>query len=275
MKYRNFLKTELREYVTSESSLPQGYHVVGHVVLLQIKNEVAVLSKMIAELTLQYEKKAKSIAIKVGGTKGEIREPQYKLFAGDSNTVTTHIESGVKFKLDPLKITFSGGNRAERIRLPDLVDPSETVVDMFACVGQFGLHIASRSGAKVIAIEISPLAHSYLQENIQLNNVTDRMEAILGDCRKVHPIGIADRIVMGYLHSTTEFLPYALETLSKRGGAIHMHLASHPDSIHNVCNTINTISGKYNFTASIEIRKIKYYSPNIIHFVFDIELESI
>ena len=43
-----------------------------------------------------------------------------------------HIENGVIFKVDPLRLTFSGGNKEERIQMSRKVTPQEIVVDMFA-----------------------------------------------------------------------------------------------------------------------------------------------
>jgi tRNA wybutosine-synthesizing protein 2 len=213
--------------------------------------------------------------VRTGATSGIKRLPKYRLIAGSSETVTTHIENGVRFRLDPLRITFSGGNRRERIQFPNLVKECETVVDMFACVGQFGLHIAKRKRANVIAIEINPDAYSFLAENIVLNQVENHMSAILGNCRDVHPVDVADRVIMGYLHNTVEFLPSALDTISRRGGWIHMHTTIPSTEVENTCNTINTLCKESHYNPLITVRKIKHYSPGITHYVFDIELETV
>jgi tRNA wybutosine-synthesizing protein 2 len=171
-----------------------------------------------------------------------------------------------------MRLTFSGGNRRERISLPQKVQSHEYVVDMFACVGQFGLHIACQTGARVTAIEINPEAFGLLEENIQTNGVQDHMDALLGDCRVVHPMDVADRIVMGYLHDTVEFLPAALDTLSSNGGWIHLHAIIPEKEIKSYCNTISTISHDAGYLSTVHVRKIKHYSPGIVHYVFDIEL---
>jgi tRNA wybutosine-synthesizing protein 2 len=146
---------------------------------------------------------------------------------------------------------------------------------MFACVGQFGLHIAKTSGARVTAIEINPEAYHLLEENIRLNDVQDRMDALLGDCRVVHPVDCADRVVMGYLHDTIDFLPAALATLSSNGGWIHLH-ATIPESDRvYYCNTISTISKSSGYSSEVNVRKIKHYSPGIVHYVFDIDLAKL
>lgn len=274
MQFKEFLKYHLQNKVPSDIFLPQGFHLVGHVVLLQLDSDAIDYAETIGKTVLEFDHRIKSVAVRTGPTGGITRTPNYTLVAGSPETVTTHTEHGVKFRLDPLRITFSGGNRTERIQLPEIVKDDEIVVDMFACVGQFGLHIAKRKKARVIAIEINQEAYSYLLENIALNHVGVNMTSILGDCRKVHPVNLADRVIMGYLHDTIDFLPSALETLSTRGGWIHMHSSIPEKEIKEISNTINTLCREYGYESFIVPRKIKYYSPGIVHNVFDIELRT-
>ena len=106
-----------------------------------------------------------------------------------------------------------------------------------------------------------------------INHVDERMQAILGDCRKKHPNAVADRVIMGYLPGTIDYLPSALETLSHKGGIIHMHDSLPKTEIAKHCNTINTLALRGGFTTDIQVRKIKHYSPGVTHFVFDILLQ--
>ena len=273
MHFKEFLENQLSDTVCHDI-LPHKFHLVGHVALVHLKTEAVEYAEKIGNSILGFDNRIKSVAVRTGPTKGEKRFPMYKLVAGNPVTVTTHMEHGVKFRLDPLRLTFSGGNVRERIHMPTLVEAGEFVVDMFACVGQFGLHIAKRSKAKVIAVEINPEAYVFLIENIKLNQVENRMTAILGDCRDVHPVEKANRVVMGYLHDTIQYLPNALETLVPEGGWVHMHLAIPEIETQNICNTIDTICNDHEYSSSVGIRKIKHYSPKIIHYVFDIKLEK-
>ncbi|MHA1881663.1 MAG: class I SAM-dependent methyltransferase [Candidatus Thorarchaeota archaeon] len=263
----------MHDKIPSYIHLPKGYHLIGHVVLLQLNSETMKYAKAIGEVVLDYNHRIKSVAVRTGPTNGITRKPNYTLVAGSADTVTTHLEDGVKFRLDPLKITFSGGNRSERIRFPDTVKQDEIIVDMFACVGQFGLHIAKKRRAKVIAIEINQDAYSFLIENIKLNQVESNMTGILGDCREVIPINKADRVIMGYLHNTADFLPSALETLSSEGGWIHMHISMSENERMNIGNTINTLCEAQGYKPFVTFRKIKHYSPGVVHNVYDIRLE--
>ena len=274
MRYRDFLRSKLSDVVSDDIRLPSGFHLVGHVALVHLDFETMQYATLIGKETLEYDKRIVSVAVKTGPTEGTIRLPSYVLVAGDSNTTTTHIEDGVKFRLDPLRLTFSGGNRKERTRLSALVNDNEIVVDMFSCVGQFALHIASCANVKVIAIEINPDAYHFLLENIRLNRLESRVTALLGDCREVHPKKIANRIVMGYLHNTVEYLPVALETLIEDGGFIHMHMNVPESNLADVINGIQCECENYGYSSTIRVHHVKNYSPGMGHYVFDISVTS-
>ncbi|MFW9927633.1 MAG: class I SAM-dependent methyltransferase family protein [Candidatus Thorarchaeota archaeon] len=270
MRYRNFLKSRLIGDIPDDLPLPSGFHLVGHVALVRLDFDLMDYAEKIGIATLEYDSRIRSVAVRIGPTKGRTRKPSYSIVAGDNNTITTHIENGVIFKLDPLCFTFSGGNRGERMRVAKLAKPGEKVVDMFSCVGQFALHIAKAANVKVTAIEINPEAFDFLLENIQLNRLAERVTPVLGDCREVHPIGDANRVVMGFLHDTISYLPAALETLVDTGGIIHMHLSIPESETESAIVEIEKKCTDYGYQSDTELNKIKNYSPGIEHFVFDI-----
>lgn len=274
MRYKDFLRSKLGDVVSSVIILPSGFHLVGHVVLVHLNLDAMKYASFIGEKTLEYDQRILSVAVKVGPTVGTTRLPSYVLIAGDSNTITTHIEGGVKFRLDPLRLTFSGGNRRERTRLSKLVRDGEIVVDMFSCVGQFSLHIAKGAKVKVTAIEINPEAYQFLLENIKLNELGNRVTALLGDCRDVHPKRTANRIVMGYLHNTIEYLPFALETVVEGGGFIHMHMNVPESELSDIIVKIEQVCRNYGFSSTTNVHHVKNYSPGMGHFVFDISVTS-
>ncbi len=79
-------------------------------------------------------------------------------------------------------------------------NPHETVVDLFAGIGYFTLPMAVYSKPKkMFACEINPIAYQYLCANVVLNHVTNIVEPLLGDNRKIAPKDCADRVILGYL----------------------------------------------------------------------------
>jgi tRNA wybutosine-synthesizing protein 2 len=270
MQYLEFLRTRLHGVIPEGTRLPSGFHLIGHVAILNLDKDCVPFADQIGQVTLEYDMRIKSVAIRTGPTKGRVRKPDYALIAGDPNTLTTHVEGGVRFRIDPLQITFSGGNRAERIRMGRVILSEEKVLDMFACVGQFSLHAAKTGGTEVTSIEINPKAYELLIENISLNGITDRVSAILGDCRNVHPTNSMNRVIMGYLHDTQEYLIHALEALVSEGGTVHMHIALPENELLKTTETVKDICSSFGFASKVSIRQVKMYAPNIYHYVFDI-----
>lgn len=273
MRYREFLRARLKDIIPEGVILPAGFHVVGHVALVRLDSELMEYASSLGEATLEYDHRLKSVAARTGPTRGIERKPAYTVIAGSKETITMLTENKVHFEFDPIRMTFSGGNKGERIGISKRIKTGECVVDMFSCVGQFALHIAKRNQVNVIAIEINPDAYRFLVENIRMNELEHKVSAILGDCRAVHPVHVANRIVMGYLHNTEDFLPYALDTLVEEGGTIHMHKAVTERSLQESLTSIIEICAERGFQSGIEVRKIKSYSPGVSHLVFDISIK--
>lgn len=203
------------------------------------------------------------------GVEGEYRRPRIEVLWGSTPDSIVYREYGVEFELDPASLMFCLGNKFERIRTAAMVRSWEVVVDMFAGVGQFSIPIAYHARPKrVHAIEINPAAYRFLVKNIERNRVSEIVEPHLGDCREVAKrIGqVADRVIMGYLHDTVSFLPYALSMLSSAGGIIHLHsLAVRGREGELAANTLSTAEGLGYKARLLGRRVIKSYSPSKLH----------
>jgi tRNA wybutosine-synthesizing protein 2 len=216
------LETLLRDRGWTDDELehvPGAWAVVGDVVLVRIPadcprpNEVgeALLDLQGAETVLSRD-----------GIHGPHREPDVAVLAGSGDTETVHTEHGTRYALDLAEVMFSPGNKAERVRMGEAVDPGERVLDMFAGIGYFALPMA-RSGAEVTAIERNPAAFRYLIENAMLNEVSERLRPFRADCRDVvewhadpsTTVDVtADRIVMGH-YEAHGYMDAALAVLER------------------------------------------------------------
>ena len=210
--------------------------------------------------------------VKLGRINGPKREPEVKMLVGD-NTETIHRENHCFFKLDVARIMWSKGNTGERKRMSTLAEDGETIVDMFAGIGYFSIPLAVHSNpAKIYSLEINPVSYGYLKENVALNKVEDIIEPILGDCREFAPKNFADRVLMGYIGNTHDYLDKAVDIV-KPGGIIHYH-ESVPDKLkfeRPPQRIIDAAGGR-----DVEIlnkRIIKKYSPGVYHVVIDARIE--
>lgn len=254
--------------------LPDKWEKIGDVAIIRLpaklKNDWEQIGKEYAKVL-----NCKSVLNDIGGIKGTYREPKVEHIYGSKDTETVHKENGVKYKLDPQKIMFSSGNMDERIRMATISNKDETIVDLFAGIGYFTLPIAVHSmPKKIFACELNPVAYNYLCENILLNKVSNIVEPLKGDNRKVAPENVANRVVLGFFGDTGTFLSTALKCLKKRKGVIHYH-DKFPDknAPDKPLKVIETVVEKYDRQAELlDYKKVKSYAPGISHFVFDVKI---
>jgi tRNA wybutosine-synthesizing protein 2 len=257
--------------------LPRGFQRIGHIVLLSLRPEVLDYSEAIAAAVLDNYSYVKSVYL-AEGISGELRQPRVHYLAGEKRTETVHKENGCRFMLDVSRVMLSKGNLSERARLPPLVRDGEVVADLFAGIGYFCIAIARHSRPRhVYAIEKNPQAFHYLRENITLNRVQHRVRPILGDCREVRLGGAADRVIMGYLPKTREFLPAAFSALKPSGGVIHYHDTFREGELwEKPIENLESAAFRAGFALERVLHKanVKDYAPGVFHIVIDAQFRK-
>ena len=162
-------------------------------------------------------------------TSGDHRVAVLEHLAGESWTVTVAKEFGLRFKVDIALAYYNPRLQEERRRVARAVRDGWRVLDMFAGVGPFSIHIASLRAAKVLAVDINRAAVMYMVENIRLNRraLKGCVTPMLADSRAlpgfVRP-GF-DAIIMNNPTMTPSFLPVACE-LAKKGTVIFYYRVS-------------------------------------------------
>lgn len=271
-QFKEELKERLRGRISEDElkSLPSGFQRIGNIIIVNLKPELKQFKGEIGEIILDCFRDVKTVCNKFGRAKNQTRTPSIGVIAGDG-TETIHTENGCFYKIDVAKLMFAKGNVRERGRLPLLVKPGETVVDMFCGLGYFTIPIAKLAKPKKIyAIDINPIAIDFLKENIKLNLVSC-VETILGDNRTVSLPEKADRVIMGYLPRTYEFLPAAFGFL-KDNGVIHYHDTFRENELWE---KPRKILGEQAQKAGYWLDKISYkavvkqFAPRICHIVID------
>ncbi len=247
--------------------LPSKWERLGDVGILRLDDA---LDPFEVEVARAYAQALglKAVLREVGAIEGDFRRPATRVIFGQ-DTVTTHLENGIRYRLDAAEIMFSSGNEEERIRMADLRCDDETVVDMFAGIGYFSLPLAVyQTPRRIIACEVNPRAHSFLVENIALNGVEGRIEPFFGDNRTLKGESFADRVLMGYVKTTHEFLPTAMRFL-KDGGVVHYHETCPNELItKRPVQRLNDAAGEKRVEV-LRFKEIKSYAPGVSHVVID------
>ncbi len=250
--------------------LPDKYERLGHVLVLRLPDPLLPYRRPVARAYAEVLK-ARTVLLERGIIRGTERRPDVELLYG-TETETTHLESGIRYRLDPTKVMFSSGNFDEKQRMASLDCRGGTVVEMFAGIGYFTLPLAVKAGAeRVVACEINPVAADFLRTNIRLNGVEDKVSIFLGDNRDLPGEGFADRVVMGYVNITWQFLPKAF-SLVRKGGVIHYQDTCSIDRIpEGLLENVRKGSGGRDYQV-LGVKEVKAYAPSISHMVVDIKV---
>ena len=206
---------------------------------------------------------------------GELREPKVRKLAGNG-TVAVHRENGILYKLDVAKAMFSKGNLLERGRLAKLVRPGEVVVDMFAGIGYFALPIAkAQPTARLYCIEKSPVAASYLEENVQANRIRN-VAVLQSDCMEVKIPEKAGRVLMGYFPGTEKFLPKAIRFLGSEGWVHYHNIYPEGQVPAKPLAEVRAVAKSCGYrVVKAECRVVKSYAARKSHVVVDALLKRI
>ena len=250
--------------------LPRRAKMIGDVALVRIEDRLADRGGEIGRAVLEFYGQARTV-LRINEIVGQLRQPVVEYLAGERKTETVHKEYGCLYSLDAAKLMFCLGNSLERMRTALRVRRWETVVDMFAGIGQFSIPIAVVSRPRAVhAVELNPEAHGYLVRNIELNSVDGVVHPHLGDCREIVPrnlSGVADRVIMGFLGGTENALPAALSALRDVGGMIHFHeMAGRTDWLQQLSPVVKSQAESLGYSVEmISSRVVKSYSGRLIH----------
>ncbi len=251
--------------------LPMRWEYVGDIVIIRLEDSAEPYKKRIGEVYAD-ELDMSTVCVDRKGVSGEFRRPSMEIIYG-TETESVRLENGILYDFDVTKVMFASGNVDERERMKSLDCTRETVVDMFAGIGYFTLPIAKFANPeKVIACEKNPDSYGFLVKNIELNEVKDKVIPVLGDNRDLdYGKAFADRILMGYVQTTSDFLPKALEMI-RPGGIIHYHdtfyINEYEDRLKEIFDRY--CPGRYTIEG---IREVKSFAPSVSHYVADVRID--
>ncbi|MFB6227785.1 MAG: class I SAM-dependent methyltransferase family protein [Halobacteriales archaeon] len=259
---RGFSETEI-------AAAPNSWAVIGDVVLARF--EGCPRREAVGEALLDLQ--SAETVLDRRGIAGEHREPDVEVVAGSGETETVHAEHGTKYALDLATVMFSPGNKRERVRMSEVVDAGERVLDTFAGIGYFTLPMA-RAGARITAIERNRVAFRYLIENAPLNGVDEQVRPVRADCRDAVDVfrdggETFDRVVMGY-YDAFEYLDPVLAVVED-GGIVHMHEATPEAELPErpVERLRATASAMDRSIEVLDQRRVKTHSEGVFHVVVD------
>jgi tRNA (guanine37-N1)-methyltransferase len=209
------------------ASLPHAFDIIGDIAVMEIPPELSAYETTIGEAVLKANKNLRTVLSKSGAVGGTYRLREYNMLAGEPKTHTLHKEYGCQYYVDLAKAYFSPRLSNEHHRVASLVREGETVLDLFAGVGPFAVQIAkTHQNVGVYAVDVNPWAVEFLERNIRLNRVEEKVFPVLGDARQVVKerfSRVADRVVMNLPEKAAEFIDVACDAVKPMGGVVHFY----------------------------------------------------
>jgi tRNA wybutosine-synthesizing protein 2 len=252
------------------SGLPMKWEYVGNIAILKLDSSAEPYKETIGE-TYARILNVETVCADICGVSGEFRRPSMEVIHG-TVTESERLENGIYYHFDVIKVMFASGNTDERHRMGALNCAGETIVDMFAGIGYFTLPLAKFSGAdKIIACEKNPESYAFLVKNIEINGVGEVVTPVLGDNRCLEGEKFADRILMGYVQTTSDFVPKALSMI-KKGGIIHYHDTFYVSEYEDRIKEIFTRNCGPDGYIIERIHEVKSFAPSVSHYVADVRI---
>ncbi len=176
---------------------------------------------------MDIHKEVKSVWQQVSSVTGNYRLRNLSFILGKKTTETIYKEHGCVYKTDLRKAYFSPRLSFERLRIARIIQPKETILNMFSGVGCFSIASAKHSDLlNVYSVDINPFAFQYLKENIRLNRVEKTVIPILGDAKNVIEQTlqkVCDRVLMPLPEKAYDYLEFAVLALKPVGGMVHYY----------------------------------------------------
>ncbi|MHA1707692.1 MAG: class I SAM-dependent methyltransferase [Candidatus Heimdallarchaeaceae archaeon] len=200
------------------SFIPKAFDVVGDIAIIEIPFELQSYKNLIGASLKSLFPSISTVYRKASPVSGELRIRDLELIAGEQKCSTIHLEYGVRIFVDICKSYFSPRLGHEHHRVSNEIKDKEVVLDFFAGVGPFALHIAKRCDSLVYAIDINDFAIRCLEESMKLNKFKGKIIPVLGDCRQVaESLPKGDRVIMNLPGKAQEFLDIACNKLNPQG----------------------------------------------------------
>jgi len=227
------LKKTLGSLLTTKESdeLISAFDQIGDIIIVRIPDLLLPKKKLIGETLLEQVKNAKSIFHQSSSVEGTFRTRDLEIIAGDDKTETEYKEFGCRFVVDVRKAFFSPRLSSERIRIAELVNDGEVIVNMFGGIGMFSIIAAKKKKCTVYNIDINPDAAKFCQKNIEINKLVGNVISIHGDAFDVIKNQLenkSSRTLMLLPEKSDEFLNLAIQT-TKNNGIIHYYSHIHAD----------------------------------------------
>ncbi|KAL3049211.1 hypothetical protein OYC64_008644 [Pagothenia borchgrevinki] len=183
LTYHNLKSDEVLEAVLPPGQdVPSGFSRVGHIAHFNLRDHQLPYKNLIGQVIIDKNPGVTCVVNKTNMIDTTYRYFKMEVMAGEENMVAKIKENGVTYEFDFSLVYWNPRLSTEHQRVVQLVKRGDTVFDVFAGVGPFAVP-AARSGANVLANDLNPESHKWLQHNCKLNKVEKKVRTFNLDGR--------------------------------------------------------------------------------------------
>ncbi|KAK6304492.1 hypothetical protein J4Q44_G00250780 [Coregonus suidteri] len=171
LTYDNLKSEEvLRAVLPEGQDVTSGFSRVGHIAHMNLREHQLPYRNLIGQVIMDKNPGVTCVVNKTNTIDSTYRFFKMEVMAGEENMVAKVRENGVTYELDFSCVYWNPRLSTEHERVVALLKRGDTVLDVFAGVGPFAIP-AARRGCTVLANDLNPESHRWLQHNCKLNKV--------------------------------------------------------------------------------------------------------
>ncbi|XP_077494680.1 tRNA (guanine(37)-N(1))-methyltransferase-like isoform X2 [Amblyomma americanum] len=173
LSYDNWTAEDVLRAVIGQPDA-SGYSIVGHVLHLNLREHLQPYKKLIGQVYLDKVKNVRCVVSKASAIESTFRNFHMELLAGEQDTKVHVRQNGARFEFDFADVYWNPRLSTEHARIIALLRKDDVLYDVFAGVGPFAIPAALK-GCTVVANDLNPHSFTWLNHNVSLNKVSDRV----------------------------------------------------------------------------------------------------
>lgn len=183
LTYDNLKSEEvLRAVLPEGQDVTSGFSRVGHIAHMNLRDHQLPYRNLIGQVIMDKNPGVTCVVNKTNTIDSTYRYFKMEVLAGVENMVAKVKENGVTYEFDFSRVYWNPRLSTEHERVVKLLKRGDAVLDVFAGVGPFAIP-AARRGSAVLANDLNPESHRWLQHNCKLNKVERKVKTFNLDGR--------------------------------------------------------------------------------------------
>ncbi|KAL0969041.1 hypothetical protein UPYG_G00221910 [Umbra pygmaea] len=171
LTYDNLKSEEVLRAVLPEGrDVTSGFSRVGHIAHMNLREHQLPYRTLIGQVIMDKNPGVTCVVNKTNTIDSTYRNFKMEVMAGEENMVAKVRENGATYEFDFSRVYWNPRLSTEHERVVGLLKRGDIVLDVFAGVGPFAIP-AARRGSTVLANDLNPESHRWLQHNCKLNKV--------------------------------------------------------------------------------------------------------